>query len=176
MTVQVPTHSTIARACAHSLTAAMLRDLDGNIIFWNRAAERSYRISERKALGSVSHVLLHTVFPEPLSEINRQLLKTGKWTGELIHTLPDGQKVKVRSSWELAAEDCGACVIETNTNFTDLDPQSAHLGKPLSLSERFIRILLEHKLWWIIPFIFLLLVAEFFTEFAPSNPMLPLPD
>jgi PAS domain S-box-containing protein len=167
------------RYWARSLTPAMIRDLDGNIVFWNRAAEKNYGFPQDRAIGEVSHVLLHTVFPEPLAEINQQLMRTGKWEGELIHTLQDGQKVKVFSRWELArdsasAEQSAIQVVETNANFTDLSPQVAHLSKPLSLPQRTFQVLWEAKLWWLIPFIATILLFDLVIECAPLFGVIPL--
>lgn len=167
------TASNITRSCAYSLAPSMLRDLDGNIRYWNRAAEKNYGIPERSAVGSVSHLLLDTVFPQPLEEINHQLMKTGRWNGELIHTLQGGQRVKVRSSWELVAPDA-TCVVETNSNFVELRPQFAHLVKRASLLERSLRFLAEFRIWWLLPLLLTLLAADLLVELTPVTPVLPL--
>jgi len=55
-------------------TTIMVRDLDGTIRFWNRGAERMYGYSKQQATGKLSHDLLCTVFPQPLAEIEADLL------------------------------------------------------------------------------------------------------
>jgi PAS domain S-box-containing protein len=79
--------------------AIMVRDLDGTIRFWNHGAEEMYGFSKQQATGRISHDLLRTVFPQPLEEIDRELLRGARWDGELIHTAHDGTRILVASRW-----------------------------------------------------------------------------
>jgi PAS domain-containing protein len=71
-----------ARAQARLLDVAhdaiFVRDLDDAITNWNTGAEERYGWTREQALGTVSHQLLHTVFPAPLEAITEELLHTGR--------------------------------------------------------------------------------------------------
>lgn len=160
----------------HATFSVMIRDLDGSISFWNRAAERHYGWSRKDAVGNVSHTLLNTVFPCPLSQINQELMNNGFWEGELIHTLSDGMRVKVLSRWELQADDAKKtpAVVEINNPITTLNPNSAHLWPPGSARFDFIELLLRNKKWWLWPFLIGLLVLGLFSTLADEAALLPL--
>jgi PAS domain S-box-containing protein len=64
--------------------------------------------------------LLTTRFPQPLSEIESQVYKTGYWEGLLTHTRKDGSDVIVSSRWALRrdAEGNPAAILESNRDVT----------------------------------------------------------
>ena len=98
----------------------MERDLDETIRFWNPEAERMYGYSKQQATGKISHDLLCTVFPQPLAEIEADLLRKGRWEGELIHTTQNGRRIAVASRWVVQRDKSGqACgVMEINNDIT----------------------------------------------------------
>jgi PAS domain S-box-containing protein len=57
-------------------------DLNSAIVFWNLGAESMYGWTKAEAFGQDLHALLQTQFPQPLAEIEAQLLETGYWEGE----------------------------------------------------------------------------------------------
>src|SRR5437763_3354359 len=97
-----------------------VRDIDDVISYWNRGAEKRYGWSSKEAVGRVSHELTQTTFPAPLKEINAELLKTGQWEGELVHTRRDGTRVTVASRWALQRDDSGnpLAILETSNDST----------------------------------------------------------
>ena len=104
--------------------SVMYRTMQGTINFWNRCAEELYGWRQEEAVGRVSHDLLQTQFPKPLSEIESELLANGKWEGKLVHATRDGSRVVVRSRWILDQNGQPAEIVEINTRFTTdcIDP------------------------------------------------------
>jgi two-component system, LuxR family, sensor kinase FixL len=102
------------------LAQAMIRDLDGRIRFWSSGAEQLYGWSRAEAVGQISHLLLATEFPEPLSEIQAELQTNGRWQGELRHVARGGRKVFVASYWALQRDQQGkpVGVVEVNNDIT----------------------------------------------------------
>ncbi len=97
-----------------------VRDMHDVITYWNRGAEELYGWTREEAVGKASHRLMQTIFPAPLEEINAQLLRTGRWEGELVHTKRDGTQVIVASRWSLQRDKQGlpAATLETNNDIT----------------------------------------------------------
>jgi PAS domain S-box-containing protein len=98
-----------------------VRGMDDVISLWNRGAEQLYGWDKDEALGHTSHQLLRTIFPAPLEEITSELLSTGHWEGELVHTKRDGTQVTVASRWSLQQDEHGRPVgiLETNNDITE---------------------------------------------------------
>jgi PAS domain S-box-containing protein len=98
-----------------------VRDMNDVITYWNRGAEALYGWSRDEAVGKISHQLTQTNFPAPLDQINEELLRTGRWEGELVHTRRDGTRVEVASRWSLQRDKLGrpAAILETNNDVTE---------------------------------------------------------
>ena len=103
--------------------------MDDVITYWNRGAEALYGWSRDEAVGKVTHELMQTIFPHPLDEINEELLRTGRWEGELVHTKRDGRRVSVASRWSLQRDELGrpAAILETNNDVTERKQAEAEL-------------------------------------------------
>src|SRR4030095_15404989 len=98
-----------------------VRDWNDIITYWNRGAEERYGWTRKEAVGQVSHELMQTRFPAPIEEIEAELIRTGRWAGELIHSKRDGTQVVVASRWSLQRDDAGnfLAVLETNNDVTE---------------------------------------------------------
>ena len=127
--------------------AVMVRDMDGKIAYWNRGADQLYGWSGTEALGRSSHDLLHTIFPGSRTAIEAELLETGRWEGDIIHSTRAGRQVVVASRWALQRDERGqpAAVLETNTDVTERNSaqeelhqarvQLAHVSRVTTLGE-----------------------------------------
>jgi PAS domain S-box-containing protein len=98
-----------------------VRDMNDVIIYWNRGAEELYGWKKAEAVGKISHQLMQTIFPMPLEEITAELLRTGRWEGELVHTKKDGTQAIVASRWSVQRDASGRPVatLETNNDITE---------------------------------------------------------
>ena len=101
--------------------AIMVRELNGEIRFWSKGSENLYGYSSGEAKGRISHELLATDFPVPLSDIMVHLEQCGSWTGELKHRVKDGNTVIVQSRWLLkqARGSEPADILESNVDITE---------------------------------------------------------
>lgn len=100
----------------------MIRDTNDRIVFWNSGEERLYGWTRDEALRQVSHQLLQTKFPQPLTAIQAALERDGQWKGELLHCTRDGTQITVASHWVLHRDDQGQprAVLEVNNDITEL--------------------------------------------------------
>jgi len=100
--------------------AVIIRDTSDRITYWNRGASEMYGYSSEEAIGSVSHDLFQTVFPEPLDVIEATLKRCGRWSGELVHKRKDGRELIATSRWALDRDSAGSplFILETNNDIT----------------------------------------------------------
>jgi len=98
-----------------------VRDMSAVITYWNRGAQELYGWTPEEAIGKRSHDLLQTVFPASIEDINAELLRTGRWEGELKHSKSDGTSVVVASRWSLRRDeqDRPLATMETNNDVTE---------------------------------------------------------
>jgi len=98
-----------------------VRDMKEVITYWNRGAYELYGWTAEQAVGKRSHDLLRTIFPTPIEEITAELLRAGRWEGELTHTKQNGTQVFVSSRWSLQRDEHGTPVatLETNNDITE---------------------------------------------------------
>ena len=96
-------------------------DMEGVIKYWNRGAEERYGWTADQALGKPVHDLLKSVFPAPLEQIKAELIRTGHWEGEILHTKKDGTQAVVATRWTMRQNQQGApaAILETNNDITE---------------------------------------------------------
>jgi PAS domain S-box-containing protein len=113
--------SLVEQAKILDLAQVIVRDPAGRIMSWSLGSEKLYGYTREEAIGSISHVLLRTIFPVPLADIEAQLLRTGVWEGELSHRTRDGRQIDVASVWVLHADAEGNSnrILESNTDVTE---------------------------------------------------------
>jgi two-component system, chemotaxis family, CheB/CheR fusion protein len=101
-------------------------ELDGPIIYWNRAAEEVYGYKQQEALGRVSHELLESSVP--LDQLKSTLLETGRFTGEISHRRSDGQQVVVETRMTTMLDQAGkTLVLESDRTITERKRMEADL-------------------------------------------------
>jgi PAS domain S-box-containing protein len=98
-----------------------VRDMSDVITYWNRGAQELYGYTAEQAISTRTHDLLHTVFPAPIEEIHGELLRSGRWDGELEKTKADGTQVVVASRWSLRRDEQGrpTAILETNNDINE---------------------------------------------------------
>jgi len=98
--------------------AIMVCNIDGVISYWNHGAELLYGWPKDQAIGAKSGDLLRTIFPVPMEQIATELERTGKWEGELRHTVRNGDMVVVSSRWNLRVDGAHREILEINRDIT----------------------------------------------------------
>jgi PAS domain S-box-containing protein len=98
-----------------------VRDMDFVITYWNRGAQELYGWTAEEAIGKRSNDLMRTVFPAPMEDILAEVLRTGRWEGELKRMKADGTEVVVSSRWSLRLDERErpAAILETNNDITE---------------------------------------------------------
>ncbi len=123
--------------------AIIVRDLENRITYWNQGAQRLYGWSSQDAIGQNAHQLLHTIFPQALSDIQAQLWHQEYWPGELIQTTQDGTQITVASRWTLQRDHQGnpLAILEVNHNISAYK----RTEKALRQSEQRFRLAVNHS-------------------------------
>lgn len=134
-------------ARALDLTPAVIRSVDGVILYWSKGCEDLCGLPASEAVGRRSSDLLQTLYPEPLEIIEAKLKRDGTWQGELLNTLPDGRKmwVMARWAWQEHGEGRPTDVVETVTDITeskraqasirDLEAELSHVSRVAGMGE-----------------------------------------
>jgi PAS domain S-box-containing protein len=108
-----------------------VRDMSDIITYWNRGAEELYGWSPQEAVGKHSQQLLQAEFPIGFEEVRAELLRTGRWEGELRKTKSDGSSVVVASRWSLRQDEQGRplAILETNNDISDRKRREEEISK-----------------------------------------------
>ena len=101
--------------------AIFVRNLDARITYWNQGAERLYGWTRAEVLGKPIDDYLKTQFPQPFADIRSEILRTGSWQGELIHSTKDRRRITVASRWSVWSDKQGKPLgfLELNTDLTE---------------------------------------------------------
>jgi PAS domain S-box-containing protein len=125
-----------------------VRDTSDVITYWNRAAQELYGWTAEQAIGKNSHQLLQTGLLISLDAIRAELLREGRWEGELSNAKADGSRVVVASRWALRRDAQGQAVaiLETNNDVTDRKRREEEIRKlNVALGERTTALEVSNK-------------------------------
>jgi two-component system cell cycle sensor histidine kinase/response regulator CckA len=87
--------------------AICLKDLNHQILFWNKGAERLYGWSAQEAIGKNAHELLSQDTPFDPKATHERVIEKGEWRGELYQVTKEGRRLVVESSWTLLRDEQG---------------------------------------------------------------------
>jgi PAS domain S-box-containing protein len=98
-----------------------VRDMSDVITYWNLGAQELYGWTAEEAIGKNAQDLFQTVFPKSIEEIREELLRSGRWDGELEKMKSDGTRVTAASRWSLRRDawERPSAILETNNDITE---------------------------------------------------------
>src|SRR5215217_3294273 len=101
----------------HAQDAILVRDLDQNILFWNKGAEKIYGWTAEEVVGK-------NVVKESSAQFDRArkaVIDDGKWQGEIHQKRRDGAEIIVESRWTLVRDEQGEpnSILVINTDVTE---------------------------------------------------------
>ncbi|MDM9381621.1 response regulator [Chlorogloeopsis sp. ULAP01] len=100
--------------------AIFVQDLDNQILYWNKAAERLYDWRKEEAIGKKVSEIWQEKNLSQLQEALSTMMKHGSWEGELQQITKSGKEVTVESRWTLVKkfERKTQSILIVNTDIT----------------------------------------------------------
>lgn len=100
--------------------AILVRDLNNQILFWNKGAERLYGWKTEEALGKNANELLYKKTSPQLEAALHSVLVVGEWYGELHKVTKSGKEIIVESRWTLVRDREGKpkSILSVDTDIT----------------------------------------------------------
>src|SRR5204863_1763035 len=101
--------------------AIIVRDMNDVITYWNSGAERTYGWRRDEALGKIAKKLLQSSCPSEIESIKAEVIREGRWEGELTQTRREGKQMVVASRWAQQRDDEGrpVAMLQINTDSTE---------------------------------------------------------
>lgn len=127
--------------------AILVRDLNDRITYWNSGAAEVYGWRREEALGETAPNLLRSIYPSSMESLKEEIVRSGRWEGELTQTRRDGETIVVSSRWALQRDENGqpAAVLQINTDITErkraaenlvsMQNQLAHMARVTTMGE-----------------------------------------
>ncbi|RYD20746.1 MAG: GAF domain-containing protein [Verrucomicrobiaceae bacterium] len=100
--------------------AILVRDLDHNITYWNKSAERLYGWTAAEAVGrSVKELLYRDT--GAFGQAHEHTLRAGEWVGEMSQIDKRGRDLSIEGRWTLVRDEDGApvSVFVINTDISE---------------------------------------------------------
>jgi PAS domain S-box-containing protein len=100
--------------------AIMVRDLQQNILFWNKGAERVYGWPAEEAIGKNIRQFLMTDSSPQFEAAESAIIAAGEWGGEIHEIRRDGAEIILESRWTLMRDEKGKpkSILVINTDMT----------------------------------------------------------
>jgi PAS domain S-box-containing protein len=100
--------------------AILVRDLENQILFWNKGAERLYGWKALEAVGKNALDLLDREQQAKLKQVQKILVQKGEWQGELHQLTKADKEVIVESRWTLVRDEESQpkSILVVNTDIT----------------------------------------------------------
>jgi PAS domain S-box-containing protein len=97
-----------------------VQDLDGQITYWNKGAERLFGWTAAEVIGLKVQEFLYRESDEFMDGV-AGVLKDGSWNAEVTDKTKAGNEVLVESRWTLLRDDRGKSksVLSINTDITE---------------------------------------------------------
>ena len=100
--------------------AIMVTAMSGNVVYWNKSAERLYGWSSGEAVGKCIHTLVMGGDPSVDAAARAAMSRNEGWSGEMVHCANGGTQITVQSSWTPVRDGSGApkSVLMINTDIS----------------------------------------------------------
>jgi PAS domain S-box-containing protein len=101
--------------------AILVRDLDQNILYWNKGAEKIYGWTAEEVVGKNAEELLFKDRSGQFDAAREAILQQGEWKGDMHQTRRDGTEIIGESRWSLVRDDQGQpkSILVINTDTTE---------------------------------------------------------
>lgn len=101
--------------------AIMVRDLEHNILFWNKSAEKIYGWTAEEVVGKNVQGLLFKEHSEQFDYARQSVVQNGEWQGEIHQIRRNGAAIIVESRWTLVRDEKGLpkSILVINTDTTE---------------------------------------------------------
>src|ERR1051325_9954424 len=101
--------------------AILVRDLNHNILFWNKGAEKIYGWSAEEVIGKNVEGILYKEHSTQFDAARQAIIRTGEGKGAGHQTRRDGTEITVESRWTLVRDEQGQpkSILVINTDITE---------------------------------------------------------
>jgi PAS domain S-box-containing protein len=111
--------------------AIIVRDLNSQILFWNRGAEQIFGWTATEAIGKKANEFLYKSISPQLESTVSTVVDRNFWHGELNKIGKSGRELIVESRWTLMRDETGQAkaILTVDTDITDKKQLEAQLHR-----------------------------------------------
>ncbi|MBW4508576.1 MAG: PAS domain S-box protein [Scytonematopsis contorta HA4267-MV1] len=109
--------------------AILVKDIQNQILYWNKSAQRLYGWTTEEALQKNASVLLYKETSGLIQDAFLTVLSKGEWQGELNQITKDGKEIITESRWTLVKDENQQpkSILTVNTEITQKKQLEAQL-------------------------------------------------